>query len=362
MRGADVRAPRAASPVGEWPGPGRAIVLLAVGAVIAFLGLARELLVPAVLGVVLALSVHPVVAALERRRVPHAVAAVAGTLLATGVVIGIGLLLYDRISSFLDELPGYEGRLRAMANAVQLHLGRLRAQGEQIVRAPPQPGEVQVQQGVPWTALLLGTAQGALAVAAEATVAIFVLYFSLAEGSRYRDKFLTHAGRTPLGRARARAALAELHRDVQQYMLNRVALNAALGVVTWIVYAVYGLDHAAIWGITTALLHFVPYVGPAVGLVLPTGMALLQYGRLRDVLLVGGIYLVLVSIQGNLVDPIFLGKQLRLNALAVFLGSLFWFWLWGPLGLFLAVPLLSTTRIVCKYLPRFRTVADFLAE
>ncbi|MGC3997441.1 MAG: AI-2E family transporter [Anaeromyxobacter sp.] len=69
-----------------------------------------------------------------------------------------------------------------------------------------------------------------------------------------------------------------------------------------------------------------------------------------------------MSIQGNVVDPIFLGKQLRLNALAVFVGSLFWFWLWGPLGLFLAVPLLSTVRIVCFQVPRFRLLATLLAE
>jgi predicted PurR-regulated permease PerM len=145
-------------------------------------------------------------------------------------------------------------------------------------------------------------------------------------------------------------------------MLNRVLLNAILGVVTAVIYAVYGLEHAVIWGITTALLHFVPYVGPAIGFVLPTLMALLQYGSLKHVAAVGGIYLALVSVQGNVVDPIFLGKQLRLNALAVFLGSLFWFWIWGPVGLFVAVPVLSTIRIVCKYVPRLGFVSDFLAE
>jgi predicted PurR-regulated permease PerM len=221
---------------------------------------------------------------------------------------------------------------------------------------------VRVQEGVPWASLLLGTAQGAVAIAGEAAVAVFVLYFALAEGPRYRQKFLAHAGRTPAARARALAAMEELHRDVEQYLLNRVVLNAILGGVTWLAFGLYGLEHAAIWGITTALLHFIPYVGPAVGLLLPTAMAILQYGTVKDVLIVGAIYLALVSLQGNVVDPIFLGKQLRLNALAVFLGSLFWFWLWGPIGLFLAVPLLSTIRIACEHLPRFEAVADFLAE
>ncbi len=91
-------------------------------------------------------------------------------------------------------------------------------------------------------------------------------------------------------------------------------------------------------------------------------MALLQYGTVKDAAMVAAIYTGLVALQGNLVDPIFLGKQLRLNSLAVFLGSIFWFWIWGPVGLFLAVPLLSTIRIACSHIPRARFVAAFLAE
>lgn len=348
-----------------WPAPRgspvveRALTVLAVGAGIAFLWLARDLLVPTAIGIVVALTVHPLVAALERRRVPRALAAAVGTLVATAVVAGVAVLLYDRLSAFARELPGYEDRLRDAIADVRREVSHIQRRGERIVQAPRQPGEVQVQEGVPWTNLLLGTAQSALALAAEATVAIFVVYFALADGPRYRRKLLARA-RAPVQRARVRAALAELHRDVEQYMLNRVVLNAILGVVTWLAYALYGLEHAAIWGITTALLHFVPYVGPAVGLVFPTLMALVQFGEWRDVTLVAAIYVTLVSIQGNVVDPIFLGKQLRLNALAVFLGSLFWFWLWGPLGLFLAVPLLSTVRITCRHLPRYRIVAELL--
>jgi predicted PurR-regulated permease PerM len=91
-------------------------------------------------------------------------------------------------------------------------------------------------------------------------------------------------------------------------------------------------------------------------------MALLQFGTVKAVLLAGGIYLALVAVQGNVVDPIFLGKQLRLSSIVVFLGSLFWFWMWGPVGLFLAVPLLSATRIACAHVPRLRVVSEFLGE
>jgi predicted PurR-regulated permease PerM len=133
-------------------------------------------------------------------------------------------------------------------------------------------------------------------------------------------------------------------------------------VVTGLVFGLYGLQHSVIWGITTGLCHFVPYVGTALGMVLPLGMALVQYDTLRDPLAVAGIYLVIVTIQGNVVDPIFIGKQLRMNSLAVFLGSLFWYWIWGPIGLFLAAPLLSGIRIVCAHVPRLRLAAELLGE
>jgi predicted PurR-regulated permease PerM len=86
------------------------------------------------------------------------------------------------------------------------------------------------------------------------------------------------------------------------------------------------------------------------------------YGTLKDTVIVGAIYVALVALQGNVVDPIFLGKQLRLSSIVVLLGSLFWFWIWGPVGLFLAVPLLSTIRIICAHVPRLRVVSEFLGE
>lgn len=343
------------SPVTE-----RSLALLAIGAAIGFCYVVRELLVPSVVALVLAFTVHPLVTWLERRRVPHLVAALLGTLVAAGAVVLLVGVLYGRLQELATELPAYESRLREAWQGVSAKVLHLRAQTQQL--APPrQPGTVRVEENVPFTSLLVGTAQGALSLAAAATMALFVLYFALAEGPRFRAKFLAHAGRDAESHARAVAALEELHRDVSQYMWNRILLNAALGVVTWICYAPW-LEHAGMWGLTTALLHFIPYVGPALGLILPVLMALLQYGALPQVLLAGGIYVTLVSLQGNVVDPIFLGKQLRLSALVIFVGSLFFFWLWGPVGLFVAVPVLSTVRIACKYVPRLAPIADFLAE
>jgi len=337
----------------------RALVVLAVGAGLALCWVAREVLIPTVLGLVLAATVYPVVSWLEGRRLPRSAAAALGTLLAVAVAATVVLLLWERVSSLWDELPAYQGRLGEIWNGLRRHLMRLQAQSEKLVTAPRQPGQVRVQEGVPWGTLLLGTASGATGVLADALVVVFVIYFSLAEGPRYREKLVAWAGPAQV---RVNEALSELRLAVAQYMLNRVVLNVVLGVVTAVIFAIFGLEHAAVWGLTTALLHLVPYIGPAVGLLFPTAMALLQYGTPGRVMAVAGIYLGLVALQGNVVDPIFLGKQLRLSALAVFLGSLFWFLLWGPIGLFLAVPLLSTLRVVCKHTERFQPVSTFLAE
>ena len=338
----------------------RSLIVLASAAVLAFLWLAREFLLPAVLAVFIAFTVHPVVSWLERRRLPRWLAAVFGTLLATAVVAAIGVLLYSSVSGFWAELPDYQERLRGALQAVTRHVTHLQRQGEAMVKPPP--GGVKVQSGVPWGTLLLGTAQGALALTAEATIAVFTLYFALAEGPRFRQKLLRALSRDAEAREHAVIALREVHHDLERYMVNRVLINAALGLVTWGAYALYGLEHAAIWGLTTGLLHFVPYVGPAFGLLLPAGMALLQFGDLQHVGVVSAIYIALVALQGNVVDPLFLGKQLRLSSIVIFLGSLFWFWIWGPVGLFLAVPLLSAIRIVCGHIPRLQVVSDFLGE
>ena len=355
MPGADSSVVQRDSKVTE-----RSLAVLAAGAILAFLWLARELLVPTTLAVCLAFAVHPLVAWLERRKVPRSLAALVGTLLAVLLVAALAGILYERISSLWDELPGYEARLRGAYQSIARKVTHLQARSEQLVK--PRPGTVQIQQGVPWTGLLLGTAQSALAFTAEATVAVFALYFALAEAPRFKQKLLRAMGRDAVAREHAVRAVDEIYRDIEQYMVNRLLLNAVLGVVIGGIYALYGLQHAAVWGLTTALLHFVPYVGPAAGLALPTAMALLQYGTAKDVAAVAGIYVLLVALQGNVVDPIFLGRQLRLSSIVVFVGSLFWFWIWGPVGLFLAVPLLSSIRIACAHVPRLRVFADFLGE
>jgi predicted PurR-regulated permease PerM len=336
----------------------RSLAILAVGAALAFCYVVRELLAPSVVALVLAFTVHPLVAWLERRHVPHVLAALAGTLLTSAAVVLVFVVLYGRIQDLASELPSYQDRIRQAWSGITRSVLHLRAQTQQF-SPPRQPGTVQIEEHLPWTMLALGTAHGALALVGATAVAVFVLYFSLAEGPRFRRKFLAHA-RDPDARARTVAALDELHRDVSQYMWNRILLNAVLGIVVWACYAPW-LSHAVVWGLTTAILHFVPYVGPAIGLAFPVLMAALQYGTLEHALLAGGVYVALVSLQGNLVDPIFLGRQLRLSALVVFVGSLFFFWLWGPVGLFVAVPILSTVRIACKYVPRLRAIADFLA-
>jgi predicted PurR-regulated permease PerM len=344
----------------RFPGEGaeRALISLAVAAGVALLWAGRTLLVPTALGLVLAATASPLVGWLEARKVPRWLAATIATLVASAAVAAVAILLYQSISSLWEELPTYQERLQDLWGNARRHVLRIQEQSEQLA-APRRPGQVRVQESLPWGSVLLGTAAGVTTLLGEVAVVVFLVYFGLAEGPRWVEKIMVQAGAK---RDQVVEALSELRRDVAQYMLNRVILNAILGVVTAVIFAVYGLEHAAVWGLTTGLLHLVPYIGPALGLVLPTGMAVLQWGTPGRVLGVAAIYLVLVSLQGNVVDPIFLGRQLRLSALVVFLGSLIWFLLWGPIGLFLAVPLLSTVRVVCKYTTRFRSVADFLAE
>jgi predicted PurR-regulated permease PerM len=336
----------------------RAVSILAASALLAFLYFAREFLLPSVLAALLAMTIFPVVSLLVRLRVPRSLAAMVGTLIIIGLAALIAFVLAQQIASFVQELPGYEDRLQSFWRSISKKYLQLQQSGDSLV--PPRPREVKVSPGVPWEKVLFGTAMGALSLAAQAVIAIFVLYFVLAEGANYRRKLIRlFRGE---GEDRILTALDQIQREIAHYMLNRVALNAILGVVTALAFALYGLDHAVVWGITTGLLHFIPYLGPALGLAFPVLMAALQYNTWRDPLLVGLIYTGLVGLQGNFVDPIFLGKQLRLNALAIFLGSVFWYWIWGPIGLFLAVPILSVARIVSSRAPRVKWLGEFLAE
>jgi predicted PurR-regulated permease PerM len=207
-------------------------------------------------------------------------------------------------------------------------------------------------------ARVFGTTTSLVSGAVEVVLLTFLL---LASG----DAFLTKLVKVlPLRREKIEAVrmVHEAEAVVSRYLLATALINAGQGAVVGLAMWLLHLPNPALWGALTFLLEFIPYLGGALMLVLLALTGLASGGGVGHVLLPPAVYLAITTVQNNLVSPIAYGRRLRLNPVAVLVGVLFWWALWGVPGAFLAVPIIATLKIVGDHVPGLAALGEFLGE
>jgi predicted PurR-regulated permease PerM len=190
---------------------------------------------------------------------------------------------------------------------------------------------------------------------------LVLAYLLLASGDLFLQK-LVHVMPTLRDKKRAVEISREIQHNISTYLFSVSLINLALGtVVSWGLYWM-GVPNAAMWGLLVAVLNFVPYFGPVVGVVLLAAVGLLTFDTLGQGLLPPGWYLVLHLLEANLVTPILLGRRFTLNPVGIFVSLIFWTWLWGMPGALLSVPILVSVKVVCDRLPALASVSGLLAS
>ena len=158
-------------------------------------------------------------------------------------------------------------------------------------------------------------------------------------------------------RLRALKILNDIEENLGGYLIVVTAINLSLGIVTMIAAMLMGLPSPLLWGALAFGLNYVPYVGPAIMYVLLFVVGLLTYPTLLGALLPPAVFMAITLIEGQFLTPAIVGRRvLNLHPLAIFLSIAFWAWLWGPVGAFLATPILIVARVALEHLyPRQKT-------
>lgn len=154
----------------------------------------------------------------------------------------------------------------------------------------------------------------------------------------------------------------DIESQVSTYMVVVTLMNLVLGLITWLVLAGLGMPNAGLWGFVAGLLNYVPYVGAVVTVIVIGIAALATFDNTGQALLMPSIFLGLHLIEANLVKPYVLGRRLPINQTALFIGIMFWWYLWGTAGAILAVPILVTLKVVCDHVETLRPLSTFLGN
>ena len=337
-----------------------AVTVIAVLAVFYTLYFAASLLVPIAAAVLLSMLLAPAVQALEKLQVPRLLAS-AVVVLATVGLIGAGVAaLAGPATDWIEKTPQSLHKIEQRFLSVKKPIEDIQKATDQLKEAAQAgagsgPQEVRVVRPALTDIVLSGTPQ---AIASITSVAILV-YFLLASGDVFLRKLVTVIP-TFHDKKRAVEITRQIENDISFYLLNFTLVNVGLGVSIAGVTALLGIPNPLLWGTLVAVLNFVPYVGALTSITILTLVGVQTFDNLAHALAAPAILAVLVLISAEVITPFVLGRGLLLNPVAIFISILLWGWLWGIVGVLLAVPLLASFKIVCERVGPLHPIAEFL--
>ena len=321
----------------------------------AVLYLARDVLIPLALAILLSFLLAPVVRRLEQWRLGRVLATLAAVAIAFSAIAGIGWVATQQALSLAAKLPEYRENISKKVRAVRApQEGTLGKAAEAIKdlesEAAPAAAPLPVTETPPSAFAALAEWVGPFVkpVGTALAVVVFTILMLLnRENMRERLIGLIGARRINV----TTQALGEASDRVSRYLYMQLVVNACFGIPFGIALSFIGIPNAMLWGLLATLLRFVPYAGVWIAVALPTILAFAIFDGWSAVAWTLGVFLVLELILVNVIEPWLYGRSAGLSAIAIIAAAMFWTWLWGPVGLLLAVPLTVCIAVMGRYIP-----------
>jgi predicted PurR-regulated permease PerM len=356
------------------------LLLLTLLALLTALFVGAELLEPIAFTLVFAFLLRPVIRAMRRLGIPQAISAAIVVLALLGILIGAAFAIGAPLKKWTREAPKTLGAARQKISGYiepirkAQELARSMESGPSTTNtssqpasqtqagttpaAAPQSNESQPTNFIPALTRVFDTTT---AILGGITEVLLLLLLILAAGDAFMYKLL---GLVPGLREKKSADLVihDSEAIAFRYMVVNAMINAGQGVVIGLIMWALGMPNPILWAILTFVFEFVPYLGAVAMMIFLAATAMVTFDTGWRMLLPPLAYLVVTTIQNNVVSPIAYGGRLKLNAVAVLLGVLVFWFLWGIVGAFLAVPLMGMMKSVFDRTQTFPALSEFLAE
>lgn len=341
-----------------------ALVLLAIVAVTAGLYYGRAVFVPIALSAVFTALLRPPVRWLERAKVPTALGATLVLLASLAVLAGAIYTFATPVQGFVKDAPRTIATARAKLGAIAGKNGPLESAlapepADSAPRGGAQGGGAKRESGPPRLAQkVFGATTGVVSTFVEV---LLLVWFLLASGTLFQRKLLKVLP-LPWEKRAALDVLEQTEAVVSGYLFITLLINlgqgAAVAGAMWLI----GMPTPLLWGMMTVVAEFIPFLGGAFMVLLLSAVGLATKDSVGQALLAPGAYLLITTLQNNLVSPLAYGRRLRLNPVAVLIGVMVFWTLWGVPGAFLAVPIVATAKVLGDRLDGLAALGEFLGE
>jgi predicted PurR-regulated permease PerM len=349
--------------------------------IVAILYFGKEVLVPVTLALLLAFLLEPLVALLRRLRLGRIPSVLLGVVVALGIVLAIGGVIGTQIAELTGDLPRYAATVEKKVNAVRSYtVGRLSHIADSIGphSKRPEPGEAAQGaapaapgQPAPTPVVAQQPSSSPLQIAeryltpilsplATFGIVFVVAVFALLQREDLRDRLIRLVGSDDLHGTTV--AMDDGARRLSTYFITQLSINTAFGLVIGLGLLFIGVPNPVLWGILSALLRFVPYVGSLLSAFLPMALAAAVEPGWSMVIWTASLYVVVEGLTGQVIEPMVYGHSTGLSPFSVVVAAIFWSWVWGPVGLILSTPLTLCLVVMGRHVKRLEFLDVMLGD
>jgi len=348
--------------------------VIAVAATMYVLQWASEVFIPIVLSVLISYALEPIVGWLMRLRLPRMLASALVVASLAGAFAYTGYALSDDAAAIVASLPDAATKLRqTMRHGQPSALENVKRAAQELQRtadeaagknpAPSGVQRVQIEQpAIDVNEYLSWGSASIIAFAGQAVLVVFFVFFLLASGDLFKRKLVKLVGPSLEKKKITVQILNEIDVQIERFLFVRVVTSVVVGVATWLAFRYIGVQNAGVWGMAAGVFNSIPYFGPVIVAAGTAVVGFLQFGTLGMAAYVSGVSLVITSIEGWLLTPWLTSKTAKTNEVAIFVGLIFWSFVWGIWGTLLAVPMLVAVKACCDRIEDLKPIGEILGE
>ncbi|CAN5402819.1 AI-2E family transporter [soil metagenome] len=361
---------------------GITLSVLAVLAGIVMLQYAESVLIPLVVAVLFGYVLGPAVDVLERRGLSRVIGSTIVLTLLCGLV-GLGVYaLSGQAMAIVERVPEaarrmaerFDSRAERPDGAIEKVQEAAKEVEEAAEQASDDPGErvraerrgvQRVQIVEPTFAArnyLWAGGVGLMGLLGQIGMVLFLVFFILVTGDLFKRKLVKIAGPTLAKKRITVQIMDEVNRQISAFLRVQVITSVIVGVATAAALWWFGVEQYLVWGLLAGIFNSIPYLGP---IIVSGGLAIVAFMQFDDIamtLYVSGTALLITSLEGWLLTPALMSRASQMNAVAIFVGLLFWSWVWGVMGTILAVPMLMMVKAICDRIEDLQPIGELLGE
>lgn len=341
----------------------RKLVLILTGilllAIVYTLYLAKFLLLPVAIALLLAALLQPLSARLHKMRLPEELSSAIVVLLLIALVGFSAYRLYYPAAEWFGRGPHIIGQAEFKFGTIKKTIREARQATRRLEEATKLEGGKEqevVLKGPSLTDKFLSQTQ---TFVVTSYITLVLLFFLLARGRVTLERWIRSLADPGEGEKWKRTFQA-IQREITRYLGTITLINGAMAVAIAISMTLLGMPNPVLWGVVVGCLRFIPYVGGLISTTILTLVALITFDTPLRILLPPLVFLVLSALEGNFVTPMVAGKRLGLNPLLLMVALLFWGWIWGIAGILMAVPIQASIKIISRNIPSLYPLREII--